>query len=173
MVNQLLSASPPCTDGCHSCDHCCTCEGIPDPRRLGRLRGLAWLLTAATIGWNVAEALVAIVSGAIARSASLLGFGLDSVIEVTSALVVAWRLSRQSADPEANERAERRAVRLIAISFFGIAAYVGAASISQLLGREAEPDRSPAGLLVVAASLVVMPVLAWSKRRVAISLSSA
>src|SRR5215210_8305889 len=77
-----------------------------------RLRRWAWWLTALTIGWNSLEAVIAIVSGLLAGSIALVGFGLDSVVEVSSALVIAWRLSRQGEGEAANERAERRAVRL-------------------------------------------------------------
>src|SRR6187431_746883 len=78
------------------------------------LRRWAWWLTALTIGWNGVEAVVAILSGVLAGSIALVGFGLDSVVEVSSALVIVWRLSRQGTDEGANARAERRAVRLIA-----------------------------------------------------------
>src|SRR5205823_5155750 len=97
---------------------------IVAPAETGKLRRWAWWLTALTIGWNSLEAIVAIVSGLLAGSIALVGFGLDSVAEVSSALVIVWRLSRQGEDSEANERAEKRAVRLIALSFFGIALYV-------------------------------------------------
>src|SRR5256885_4909495 len=108
----------------------CACEGEcgcaqPDLRSADPSARLwAWWLTAATIAWNVIEAVVAIGGGVMAGSIALVGFGLDSVVEVSSALVIVWRLSRQGADHTANERAERRAVRLIALSFFAIAAYV-------------------------------------------------
>src|SRR5207249_342840 len=137
-----------------------------------RLRRWAWWLTALTVGWNSLEAVIAIVGGLLASSIALVGFGLDSVVEVLSALVIAWRLSRQSGDPEANERAERRAVRLIALSFFAIAVYVAYNAARKLLGVADEPQPSPIGLLITALSVVVMPALAWAKRRVAVSLGS-
>src|SRR5256885_10057302 len=80
----------------------------PDPR----LRRWAWWLTVLAIGWNSLEAIIAIASGSLAGSIALVGFGLDSVVEVGSALVIVWRLSHRSADPESDERIERRAVRL-------------------------------------------------------------
>src|SRR5204863_8047918 len=126
-----------------------------------RLRRWAWWLTAVTIAWNSLEAVVAIVSGLLAGSVALVGFGLDSVVEVSSALVIVWRLSRPSADHEANERAEKRAVRLIALSFFGIAFYVTYDAVRKLLAVANEPQPSPVGLLITALSLVVMPALAW------------
>jgi divalent metal cation (Fe/Co/Zn/Cd) transporter len=155
-----------CGDGC-GCGDATVARGA-DPR----LRRWAWWLTALTIGWNSLEAVVAVGSGVVAGSIALVGFGLDSVVEVSSALVIAWRLSRQGGDHAANERAERRAVRLIALTFFAIAAYVTYDAVTTLLGIGDEPDHSPIGLALVALSLVVMPTLAWSKRRVAAGLGS-
>jgi len=137
-----------------------------------RLRRWAWWLTALTIGWNSLEAIVAIASGVIAGSIALVGFGLDSVVEVGSALVIVWRLSHRSTDPEADERIERRAVRLIAITFFVISLYVVYDSATKLLGISEEPHSSPIGLVITALSLVVMPAIAWAKRRVARGLGS-
>jgi divalent metal cation (Fe/Co/Zn/Cd) transporter len=146
-------------------------EGIPasaDPR----LRRWAWWLTALTIGWNAIEAIVAIASGVIASSIALVGFGLESVIEVSSALVIVWLLARQGADHTANERAERIAVRLIAVSFVLLAAYIAYDALGKLLGFGAEPTESIAGLILVSLSVVVMPTLAWGKRRVATAMGS-
>lgn len=131
-------------------------------------RRLAWWLTALTLGWNALEAVIAIASGIAAGSIALLGFGLDSVVEVSSALVIVWRLSRP-----AGVAAERRAVRLIALTFLLIAAYVAWDATATLLGIQAEPAYSALGLALVALSLVVMPSLAWAKRRVAAGLGSA
>jgi divalent metal cation (Fe/Co/Zn/Cd) transporter len=136
------------------------------------LRRWAWGLTALTIAWNSLEAIVALLSGLAAGSIALVGFGLDSVVEVSSALVIVWRLTRHGGDAEANERAERRAVRLIALTFFAIAAYVTYDAGAKLLGVSAEPEHSTVGLVLVALSLVVMPALAWAKRRVAAGLGS-
>jgi divalent metal cation (Fe/Co/Zn/Cd) transporter len=129
-------------------------------------------LTALTIGWNGLEAIVAIISGLLAGSIALVGFGLDSAVEIASALVIVWRLSRRDGGQTVNERAEQRAVRLIALSFLAIAAYVSFDAIRKLLGLGAEPQQSPIGLLIVAAALIVMPTLAWAKRRVAVGLGS-
>jgi divalent metal cation (Fe/Co/Zn/Cd) transporter len=137
-----------------------------------RLRRRAWWLTALTIGWNSLEAVVAIVGGLLAGSIALVGFGLDSVIEVSSALVVAWRLAHRSADPISDARSERRAVRLIALTFFAIAAYVVWDAATKLLGVADEPESSPVGIAITALSLVVMPLLAWAKRHVARGLGS-
>jgi len=112
------------------------------------------------------------VGGILAGSIALIGFGLDSMVEVASAVVIVWRLTRISTDREAQERAERRAVRLIALSFYGIAVYVSVDAASTLLGLRDEPQRSPLGLAITALSLVVMPTLAWAKRRVAARLGS-
>jgi divalent metal cation (Fe/Co/Zn/Cd) transporter len=155
-----------CVNGCS----CCTAaveRSLLAPAKERQLRRWAWALTALTIGWNSLEAVIAIASGVFAGSILLVGFGLDSVVEVSSALVIAWRLSRQGTDRSANERAERRAVRLIALSFFGIAAYVTVDSVAALLGLREEPRPSTLGLTITALSLVVMPSLAFVKRRVA------
>jgi divalent metal cation (Fe/Co/Zn/Cd) transporter len=125
-----------------------------------------------TIGWNALEAVIAISSGIAAGSVALVGFGLDSVVEVSSALVIVWRLSRPGGGLAGNERAERRAVRLIAVSFFAIAAFVTWDAVSRLAGIGAEPEHSAAGLVLVVLSLVVMPALAIGKRRVAAALGS-
>jgi divalent metal cation (Fe/Co/Zn/Cd) transporter len=158
-------------DGC-ACVGGCGCAvnepAIADPQA----RRWAWWLTAATISWNSVEAVIAIVSGVVAGSIALVGFGLDSVVEVASAVVIMWRLSQRTADHLAQERAERRAVRLIALSFFGIAAYVTVDAVATLLGLRDEPDRSVLGLAITVLSLVVMPTLAWAKRRVAARLNS-
>jgi divalent metal cation (Fe/Co/Zn/Cd) transporter len=129
------------------------------------------LLTALTIAWNCLEAVVATVSGVIAGSVALVGFGLDSVVEVSSALVIAWRLTRTGAG-EAAERAERRAVRMIALTFFAVAGYVTYQAVATLLGAGEPPEHSPVGLAIVALSVVVMPALAWAKRHVAAGLGS-
>jgi cation diffusion facilitator family transporter len=150
-----------------TCEAGCTCDA-PLARSSDPIaRRWAWWLTAATIAWNTLEAVVAIGGGIVAGSIALIGFGLDSVVEVSSALVIAWRLSSQGSDRLSNERAERRAVRLIALSFFGIAAYVCVDAVRALLGVRDEPQPSTLGLAITALSLVVMPSLAFAKRRVA------
>lgn len=156
---------PACADGC-ACGR--SAPAIADPQA----RRWAWWLTAATISWNSLEAVVAIVGGILAGSIALVGFGLDSVVEVASAVVIVWRLSQRIADHAAQEHAEQRAVRLIALSFFGIAAFVTVDAASTLLGLREEPQRSPLGLAITALSLVVMPTLAWAKRGVAARLNS-
>ena len=167
----MTAAEDTCADGCS----CCAAPVSPlllAPANERNLRRWAWALTALTIGWNSLEAVIAIVSGVIAGSIALVGFGLDSVVEVSSALIIAWRLLKQTTDHHANERAERRAVRLIAISFIGIAVYVTYDAALKLLGFGEPPERSPVGLALVALSVLVMPTLAWAKRRVAAALGS-
>ena len=113
-----MSVREPALDAAPSeCGDDCACSAAPSTPADPRLRRWAWWLTALTIGWNSLEAVIAIGSGLLAGSIALVGFGLDSVVEVGSALVIVWRLSRQAACHAANERAERRAVRLIALSF--------------------------------------------------------
>ncbi|MGH3903755.1 MAG: cation transporter [Pseudonocardiaceae bacterium] len=125
------------------------------------------MLVAATITYNVVEAVVAIAAGVAASSIALIGFGLDSIIEVSSAVAVAWQFAGR--DPEHRERA---ALRVIACSFFALAAYVTVEALRTLLGG-AEPDHSTIGLVVVALSLVVMPVLSLAQRRAGRELGSA
>jgi cation diffusion facilitator family transporter len=119
-----------------------------------------------TVAWNVVEALVAIGAGLLSGSVALIGFGVDSGIEVGSAVGLLWRL-RTSADAPKDEEtaAERRALSVVSFTFFALAAYVGWEAVSGLLAREA-PDASPVGIALSAVSLVVMPVLAVSKQRV-------
>ncbi|MCX4391113.1 cation transporter [Micromonospora peucetia] len=138
----------------------------PTPARRALLaRRVRWLV-AATIAYNTVEAVVAITAGTLASSTALIGFGLDSVIEVASAAAVAWQFS--SAD---HERRERTALRIIAVSFFALAAYVGVESVRALLGAE-RAEHSTIGLALAAVSLAVMPVLSASQRRAGRELGS-
>jgi divalent metal cation (Fe/Co/Zn/Cd) transporter len=165
----VFSPSRGCVDDCDCCHPAASIAAAPGD---AGLRRWAWALTVLTIGWNSLEAVIAIVSGWLAGSIALVGFGLDSVVEVSSAAVIVWRLLRQGSDHVANERAERRAVRLIAISFLAIAAYVIYDAVTTLLGIGEQPEHSAAGLILVALSVVVMPSLAWAKRKVAAGLGS-
>ncbi|MEV4394253.1 cation transporter [Nonomuraea sp. NPDC049607] len=131
------------------------------------LRRRIRLLVAATITYNVIEAVVAITAGTVASSAALIGFGLDSVVEVASAAAVAWQFS--AAD---HERRERAALRVIAISFFALAAYVTVDAVRALLGA-GEAEHSTPGLVLAALSLVVMPFLSHAQRRAGRELGSA
>ncbi|HSH22949.1 MAG TPA: cation transporter [Acidimicrobiales bacterium] len=114
---------------------------------------------------------MAIAAAWVAGSRALAGFGLDSAVESISASVLLWRLSTERRDPERVERVERIAVRAIGASFLVLAAFVGVEAIRSLAVR-AEPDASPVGIALTLVSLVVMPVLAARKRRVAVALGS-
>ena len=137
------------------------------PARRAVLRRRIRLLVAATITYNVVEAIVAISAGTVAGSIALVGFGLDSVIEVSSAAAVAWQFS--APDPE---RREQVALRVIAGSFFALAAYVTVEALRTLV-TGSEPERSTAGIVLVAVSVVVMPFLSWAQRRAGRELGSA
>ena len=119
-----------------------------------RARQLAWF----TIVYNLGEAVVAIGSGVTAGSLALVGFGIDSSIEVFAAVVVLWRMNG-----EGGER-EERALKLIALSFFALAAYVAVEAVRDLVA-DVDPDTSPVGIGLALSSLVVMPLLALAKRR--------
>ncbi|MGH4026600.1 MAG: cation diffusion facilitator family transporter [Pseudonocardiaceae bacterium] len=133
----------------------------------------AWLnrrslhLAYATAGYNLAEGIVAVAAGAAASSTALIGFGLDSFAEVGSALVVIWQF--RSRVPEAREQ---RALRLIALSFFALAAWISIDAIRSLLGQ-GETEPSPVGIGIAAVSMVVMPLLVRVKRRTGRELGSA
>ena len=121
-----------------------------------------------TIGWNTLEALVAVTAGVLAGSIALVGFGLDSVIETTSGVALLWRL-RQEGDVEAE--AESRALRIVGLTFFALAAYVAYEAVGDLW-RRAEPRESLVGMILAVVSLVVMPLLGYGKRRIARRLGS-
>jgi divalent metal cation (Fe/Co/Zn/Cd) transporter len=141
----------------------------PSPER-PRLIRRALRLEYLTIGWNSLEAVIAIAAGIAASSIALIGFGLDSVIETSSGVVLLWRL-RADLDPARRERAERLALKLVGISLLLLAAYVAFEAARNLWLREA-PDESPVGIALAALSLLVMPLLARAKRRVAAQISS-
>jgi hypothetical protein len=126
-------------------------------------RGLR--LTQFTVAYNVAEGAVAITFGLMAGLVSLVGFGLDSGIESASAVLVGLRLVARLRHGEANEAKERRALKLVALTFFALAAYVTVEGIRSLLAREA-PEGSTVGMVLLALSVIVMPLLAHAKRRV-------
>ncbi|MBF6226090.1 cation transporter [Nocardia abscessus] len=135
-------------------------------RRAVLSRRIRWLV-AATISYNVIEAVVALTEGARVSSTALIGFGLDSVIEVSSAAAVAWQFAGR--DPEAREKV---ALRIIAFSFFALALYVTVDSIRALAGI-GEARHSPIGIGLAAASLVIMPVLSAAQRNAGRELGSA
>ncbi|NUL47811.1 cation transporter [Cellulosimicrobium funkei] len=139
---------------------------ITGERRAVLRRRIRWIV-AATITYNVIEAVLALSAGAVASSSALIGFGLDSIVEVLSAAAVAW----QFAAPDAQRR-ERVALRLIAFSFFGLAVFVSVDAVRTLLGA-AEPEHSPLGITLAAVSLAIMPALSWFERRTGRELGSA
>ena len=155
-----------------SCDDTCCADEVtvgspivPTDRRL-LLNRRVRLLVAATISYNVIEAIVAITAGTIASSTALIGFGLDSVVEVSSAAIVAWQFSAR--DPETRERT---ALRVIAWSFFALAAYVSVESMRALFGS-ADAEHSTVGIVLASVSLVVMPFLSFAQRRTGRELGS-
>jgi divalent metal cation (Fe/Co/Zn/Cd) transporter len=162
-----LTTAPVPQDGCT--DGCCTPEAatpVDAPRRAVLSRRVR-LLVGATITYNVLEAVIAISAGSMASSTALIGFGLDSVIEVASAAAVAWQFS--GADPEARERT---ALKVIAVSFFALAAYVTVESVRSLFGVESA-EHSTVGIVLAAVSLLVMPFLSYAQRRAGRELGSA
>ena len=124
-----------------------------------------------TIGWNALEGVVAVIVGAFAGSISLVGFGVDSFIEVTSGAALLWRMSGD-ADHCERERREALTVRIVGVCFLALAAYVAFEAISNIRARAAA-ETSIAGMALAVVSLVVMPLLSRAKRRVARGLSSA
>ncbi|MGH3632453.1 MAG: cation transporter [Sciscionella sp.] len=151
---------------------CCSRAPVADLPPLAAREGAALtrqvrLLVAATIGYNIIEAVIAVVAGSATSSAALVGFGLDSVIEVASAAAVAWQFS--GADPQSRERA---ALRIIAVSFVALAGYLTVESVDALSGAtQARP--SPVGVALAAVSLLVMPLLSHMQRRAGRALGSA
>ncbi|HEX2049702.1 MAG TPA: cation transporter [Actinomycetota bacterium] len=140
--------------------------GVRTRRLRGALR-LEWF----SLGWNALETVVGLAAGVAAGSVALVGFALDSVVEASSAAVLVWRLRSERSGRHTAEDAERRAVRLVAVAFVALAAYVGGRAAYDLaLG--ARPDESVPGIVLAVVSLVVMPPLAAAKRRAARGLGS-
>ncbi|MFW6034468.1 MAG: cation diffusion facilitator family transporter [bacterium] len=131
------------------------------------LRRRVRLVVAATISYNVIEAVIAITAGAVASSGALVAFGLDSTVEVVSAGAVAWQFAGHD-----HEARERTTLRIVAFSFFALAAYVTVDSIRALVGVE-RADHSTVGIALATVSLVVMPLLSWLERRTGRELGSA
>jgi divalent metal cation (Fe/Co/Zn/Cd) transporter len=142
----------------------------PSPARRDALTWRIRLLVAATITYNVIEAIVAITAGTLASSTALIGFGLDSVIEVSSAAAVAWQFSAH--DHAARQAREETTLRIIAISFFTLALYVTVESVRALTGT-GEASHSVPGIVLAALSLAVMPFLSAAQRRAGRELGSA
>ena len=120
-----------------------------------------------TIGWNLLEAAVGIGAGLLAGSIALIGFGIDSLIETSSGAVLLWRLQ----EGEKGEKRERMALKLVGLSLMALAAYVAIDAVKGLIQKE-PPEESLVGIILAAVSLVVMPLLAWAKRKVAAKLNS-
>ncbi len=137
--------------------------GADERIRLGRR---ARLLAGISVTYNLVEAVIAITAGVIAGSVALIGFGLDSVVEVSSGLIILWQFAHR-----VPETRERLALRLMAFSFFALAAYVGVESVRALVGGH-EPDPSTVGIVLAAVSLLVMPFLSWAQRRTGRALGS-
>lgn len=123
-----------------------------------------------TIAWNCLEGLIAIGSGLVAGSVALVGFGLDSFIEVSSGAALLWRLGHDW-NAVKREHAERITLRIVGWCFLALGTYIAADSLHVLVAREA-PEKSPAGIALAIVSLIAMPLLARAKRRVAASLTS-
>jgi divalent metal cation (Fe/Co/Zn/Cd) transporter len=124
-----------------------------------------------TIAWNSLEGLVGIAAGVLAGSISLVGFGVDSLIEVTSGATLLWRMSVDE-DVEKREQSERRSLRIVGACFIALALYVSYEAVSDL-GRKSAPERSVPGIVLAVASLIVMPILSRAKKRVGSVLGSA
>ncbi|GAB3930180.1 cation transporter [Kribbella albertanoniae] len=148
-----ISATPPST-------------WTTDPEQRRKLSRRAQLLAATSVTYNLIEAVIAITAGVIAGSVALVGFGLDSVVEVSSGLIILWQFRHRL--PESREHL---ALRMLAISFFALAAYVTFESLRALIGG-GNPDASPVGIGLAIASLIVMPFLSWAQRRTGKALGS-
>lgn len=137
-----------------------------DQSTKARLGKRAKMLAGFSVAYNVIEAVIAITAGLAAGSVALIGFGLDSVVEVSSGLIILWQFSHRI--PESRER---QALRLLAFSFFALAAYVGFESLRSLL-TGADPDSSTVGIVLAAVSLVIMPFISYAQRRTGRALGS-
>ena len=151
-------------------DHDHEHDDAPVPARAAAVRR-ARHLNVATIAWNGTEGIVAVAAGVAAGSVSLVGFGFDSAIEVSAALILAWRLHRERRGG-CMQADDHRAQRAIAVSFAVLALYVGVESVHALLSRS-EPDASLVGIVMASLSLVLMPFLAREKLELAPTLGSA
>jgi divalent metal cation (Fe/Co/Zn/Cd) transporter len=138
-----------------------------DPVRVVILRRRIRWIVGFTITYNVIEGIIALIAGGAASSAALIGFGLDSFVEVLSAAAIAWQFA--APDPETREKP---ALRIIAVSFFALAAYVSVDALLSLTGLR-EPEHSPVGIALAAISLVIMPVVSWLERLAGRELGSA
>lgn len=147
----------------HPSNHATPTLTVDERARLGRR---AQLLAGASVSYNAIEAIVAITAGAGASSIALVGFGLDSLVEMSSGLIILWQFHHRM--PEARERT---ALRAIAVSFFALAAYVAFESVRALVTGEGG-ETSTAGIVIAALSVMVMPALSWAQRRTGRQLGS-
>jgi len=143
-----------------------TTASLTEERRQVLEHRIRWIVTA-TIAYNLVEAVVAVLAGTVASSAALIGFGLDSTIEVLSAAAVAWQFTRRNP-----ERWEKATLRVIAVAFFALAAYVTVTSLLALLGH-VNVEHSTLGMVITALSVVIMPFLSLAERRAGRELGSA
>ena len=146
-------------------DHA-TAAAAVSPADRSRLGRRAQLLAGASVSYNLVEGVIAVAAGLVAGSVALIGFGLDSAIEVSSGLIILWQFRHRL--PQSREQ---HALRLIAVSFLVLAAYVSFES-ARALATGAEPEASPVGIALAVASLIVMPFLAWAQRRTGKALHS-
>lgn len=163
-VNLPLSNRPPLPVGPRR--PAVTTTWTTDPQERRRLGRRAQLLAGASVTYNVVEAVIAIGAGVVAGSVALVGFGLDSVVEVSSGLIILWQFRHRL--PETRER---QALRLLAFSFFALAAYVAFESVRGLV-TGVDPDTSPVGIGLAIASVIIMPFLSWAQRRTGKALGS-
>lgn len=157
--------------------HACAdeaCEAAA-PRRAARAADVRYglRLEILTVAWNLAEGLIAVVAARAAGSVALLGFGIDSFVEMASGLVLAWRLhaERRAADPRGIEQLDRRAHKLVGASLVLLAAYVAVVALAALFSRE-RPQPTVVGLVLSGVSIGVMLALGRAKRRLAARLGS-
>lgn len=141
----------------------------PTVRSESLRRGL--LLEYFTIGWNSLEAIVGLAFGVASGSVALVGFALDSIVEASSGSILVWRLRSEVSGRANSDDVERKAIRLVAVAFLTLAAYVGGRSTWDLITRSV-PGESLPGIVLAVVSLIVMPLLAWRKRIVARQLDS-
>jgi divalent metal cation (Fe/Co/Zn/Cd) transporter len=150
----------------HDSAHGHAAETVLAPADRERLGRRARLLAGASVVYNSVEAVVALAAGTVAGSVALVGFGLDSIVEVSSGLVILWQFGHHL--PQSRER---QAQRLIAVSFLVLAAYVAQDSARALLGGD-DPDPSRVGIALASVSLLLMPFLSWAQRRTGRALHS-
>jgi divalent metal cation (Fe/Co/Zn/Cd) transporter len=144
-------------------------QGLRADRVDGLRRGIA--LEYVSLAYNVLESVVGLAAGTVAGSVALIGFGLDSVVESSSAAILIWRFRTETHGRRSSEDAERSAVRLVAIAFFALAAYIGGRAGLDLVAQS-RPDDSPVGIALAVASLIVMPWLVARKRKLAVEIYS-